>query len=225
MSSPFPIHQFAHSPSPHHPSPLSQFAASALANNLISTGSASGNTPQALSITPNVNMGFTPTNTSSTHLTAPLLMPSLSFSNLQGPLGHGEVVQISEGDKLARELDAADSILVRMEELVGEIKRLESQVFNKESEIGKLEGLHLECRSEHMFQNPPWLLLSLLSSSQNNLSAALPVLKITQGETAPSIEELTKWAGDRAALEFSRREALRAGGRAVLDILRGSGAK
>ncbi|WVO14759.1 hypothetical protein L204_102397 [Cryptococcus depauperatus] len=216
MSSPFPIHQFAHSPSPHHPSPLSQFAASALANNLISTGSASGNTPQALSITPNVNMGFTPTNTSSTHLTAPLLMPSLSFSNLQGPLGHGEVVQISEGDKLARELDAADSILVRMEELVGEIKRLESQVFNKESEIGKLEGLHLEYTQ---------LLLSLLSSSQNNLSAALPVLKITQGETAPSIEELTKWAGDRAALEFSRREALRAGGRAVLDILRGSGAK
>ncbi|WVN87234.1 uncharacterized protein L203_102411 [Cryptococcus depauperatus CBS 7841] len=216
MSSPFPIHQFAHSPSPHHPSPLSQFAASALANNLISTGSASGNTPQALSITPNVNMGFTPTNTSSTQLSAPLLMPSLSFSNLQGPLGHDEVVQIGEGDKLARELDAADSILVRMEELVGEIRRLESQVFNKESEIGKLEGLHLEYTQ---------LLLSLLSSSQNNLSAALPVLKTTQGETAPSIEELTKWAGDRAALEFSRREALRAGGRAVLDILRGSGAK
>ncbi|GFZ42936.1 hypothetical protein JCM24511_00654 [Saitozyma sp. JCM 24511] len=39
----------------------------------------------------------------------------------------------------------------------------------------------------------------------------------------PGMSDLSRWAEERAALEFSRREGVRLGSRAVLDVLKGSG--
>jgi hypothetical protein len=39
----------------------------------------------------------------------------------------------------------------------------------------------------------------------------------------PAMSDLSRWAEERAALEFSRREGVRLGSRAVLDVLKGSG--
>jgi hypothetical protein len=39
----------------------------------------------------------------------------------------------------------------------------------------------------------------------------------------PGMTDLSRWSEERAALEFSRREGVRMGSRAVLDVLKGSG--
>ena len=41
----------------------------------------------------------------------------------------------------------------------------------------------------------------------------------------PTLAELTAWAEARAALDFSRREAVKSAGKAVVDVLKGSGTK
>jgi hypothetical protein len=47
----------------------------------------------------------------------------------------------------------------------------------------------------------------------------------TDPASAPAIDtaSLVSWCETRAALEFSRREGVRAGGKVVLDILKGRG--
>ena len=69
------------------------------------------------------------------------------------------------------------------------------------------------------------LLHALIARSTSSFVGALPVpiSSPTTKTVSPSIVELAEWAEHRAGLAFARREAVRASGRAVLDVLRVSG--
>jgi len=96
--------------------------------------------------------------------------------------------------------------------------------------------LHIECSRYHSglrlradISIDVQLLNSLITLSTSSLLGALPVplstalQSSTNSRDSPSVAELTIWEENRAGLEFSRREAVRASGRAVLDVMRGSG--
>ncbi|WVQ83451.1 hypothetical protein IAT38_005592 [Cryptococcus sp. DSM 104549] len=151
----------------------------------------------------------------------------------------------TEQDGLVRGLGEAEEMLRRMEVVTGEIEGIEKGVFGAASgsgdgsgELGRLEQLHMEYTQ---------LLLNLFNLSQSNLFGALPCTfppaeplsapttdpakPPSPSEAAPAapapqptLPDLTKWAEERASLEFSRREALRAGGKAVLDVLKAGAA-
>ncbi|KIR51826.1 hypothetical protein I315_05775 [Cryptococcus gattii Ru294] len=231
MSSPFSIPQLTH-PSPSNaasnpatfaPSPLSQFVASALASGTLaagSTGGGTGNTPNlgTMGISPNfsLGLGLTPSNLSQGPAS------NISFSQL-ALLNSTEATNAAlpadnDGTGLLRGLEQADGVLGRMEELLKEIGSVEKRVFGDGEGLGRLEGLYLEYTQ---------LLLGLLGSSQSHLFGALPILPANEQQVEkkePTAQDLAAWAEERASLEFSRKEALRAGGKAVLDVLRASAA-
>ncbi|KIR57986.1 hypothetical protein I314_06248 [Cryptococcus bacillisporus CA1873] len=233
MSSPFSIPQLTH-PSPSNaasnpatfaPSPLSQFVASALASGTLaagSTGGGTGNTPNlgTMGISPNfslgLGLGLTPSNLSQGPAS------NLSFSQL-ALLNSTEATNAAlpadnDGTGLLRGLEQADGVLGRMEELLKEIDSVEKRVFGDGEGLGRLEGLYLEYTQ---------LLLGLLGSSQSHLFGALPILPANEQQVEkkePTAQDLAAWAEERASLEFSRKEALRAGGKAVLEVLRASAA-
>ncbi|OWZ26739.1 hypothetical protein C356_06829 [Cryptococcus neoformans c45] len=228
MSSPFPIPQLTH-PSPSNatsnpatfaPSPLSQFVASALSSTTLvpgSTGGGTGNTPNLgnMGISPNFSLGLTPSNLSQGPTS------NISFSQLallnSTEATNGALPAENDGTDLLRGLEQADGVLGRMEELLKEIDNVEKGVFGDGEGIGRLEGLYLEYTQ---------LLLGLLGSSQSHLFSALPILPANEQleKKEPTAQDLAAWAEERASLEFSRKEALRAGGKAVLDVLRASAA-
>lgn len=248
MSSPFSIPQLTH-PSPSNaasnpatfaPSPLSQFVASALASGTLaagSTGGGTGNTPNlgTMGISPNfsLGLGLTPSNLSQGPAS------NLSFSQL-ALLNSTEATNAAlpadnDGTGLLRGLEQADGVLGRMEELLKEIDSVEKRVFGDGEGLGRLEGLYLECTSFLLrLMNrlakgtlDTQLLLGLLGSSQSHLFGALPILPANEQQVEkkePTAQDLAAWAGERASLEFSRKEALRAGGKAVLEVLRASAA-
>lgn len=245
MSSPFPIPQLTH-PSPSNatsnpatfaPSPLSQFVASALSSTTLvpgSTGGGTGNTPNLgnMGISPNFSLGLTPSNlsqgpTSNISFSQLALLNSTEATNAALPAEN-------DGTDLLRGLEQADGVLGRMEELLKEIDNVEKGVFGDGEGIGRLEGLYLECTSflphlmSHLAKNSldTQLLLGLLGSSQSHLFSALPILPANEQleKKEPTAQDLAAWAEERASLEFSRKEALRAGGKAVLDVLRASAA-
>lgn len=228
MSSPFPIPQLTY-PSPSNstsnpatfaPSPLSQFVASALASTTLAPGSnggGTGNTPNlgTMGISPNFSFGLTPSNlsqgpTSNIPFSQLALLNSTEATNAALPAEN-------DGTGLLRGLEQADGVLGRMEELLKEIDNVEKGVFGDGEGIGRLEGLYLEYTQ---------LLLGLLGSSQSQLFGALPILPANEQleKKEPTAQDLAAWAEERASLEFSRKEALRAGGKAVLDVLRASAA-
>ncbi|OWZ74722.1 hypothetical protein C365_06842 [Cryptococcus neoformans Bt85] len=228
MSSPFPIPQLTH-PSPSNatsnpatfaPSPLSQFVASALASTTLVPGSAgggTGNTPNlgTIGISPNFSLGLTPSNLSQGP-TSNISFPQLALLN-STEAANAALPAENDGTDLLRGLEQADGVLGRMEELLKEIDNVEKGVFGDGEGIGRLEGLYLEYTQ---------LLLGLLGSSQSHLFGALPILPANEQleKKEPTSQDLAAWAEERASLEFSRKEALRAGGKAVLDVLRASAA-
>lgn len=245
MSSPFPIPQLTY-PSPSNstsnpatfaPSPLSQFVASALASTTLAPGSnggGTGNTPNlgTMGISPNFSFGLTPSNlsqgpTSNIPFSQLALLNSTEATNAALPAEN-------DGTGLLRGLEQADGVLGRMEELLKEIDNVEKGVFGDGEGIGRLEGLYLECTSflPHLMNHrakislDTQLLLGLLGSSQSQLFGALPILPANEQleKKEPTAQDLAAWAEERASLEFSRKEALRAGGKAVLDVLRASAA-
>ncbi|WVR04174.1 hypothetical protein IAU60_001174 [Kwoniella sp. DSM 27419] len=142
-----------------------------------------------------------------------------------GQVGLAEVVQA---------LGEVEGLLLRAESLRGEIKQVEGRVFGQ-SLVGDEERL-LSLHSEYA-----QTLQTIHTFSQTHLFGSLPLLQNTATPTAqadqaaqpqasqvqattpdPTMAELAQWAEQRAALEFARREALSAGGKAVVDILRGT---
>ncbi|WWD16866.1 hypothetical protein CI109_101298 [Kwoniella shandongensis] len=260
-SSPFSFPQLTHpSPLPNQgntgpifaPSPLSQLISSAIPS-FSHPGTGSGQTPSALGgsgISPNYAFmagaagggGITP-NTSALIAAAAAaggLTPGLGSGGqlgnpalgvVDGGAGAG-VGGGGGGQDLIRGLQDAESMLVRLEHVLEEVKEVEGRVFDgaQEGDMTRIEGLHTECTQ---------LLISLITLSQSHHFGALPTLpsSITTSDptpsaaisepannlspsAAPTLSELTRWAEERASLEFTRREGLKAGSKAVLDVLR-----
>lgn len=168
-----------------------------------------------MGISPNFSFGLTPSNlsqgpTSNIPFSQLALLNSTEATNAALPAEN-------DGTGLLRSLEQADGVLGRMEELLKEIDNVEKGVFGDGEGIGRLEGLYLEYTQ---------LLLGLLGSSQSQLFGALPILPANEQleKKEPTAQDLAAWAEERASLEFSRKEALRAGGKAVLDVLRASAA-
>jgi hypothetical protein len=74
------------------------------------------------------------------------------------------------------------------------------------------------------------MLHSLIAISTSSLTGALPIplsaaLPSNLSSTPLKMQDLTVWAEERAGLEFSRRESVRAAAKGVEDVLRLSGAR
>ncbi|WVQ77419.1 hypothetical protein IAR50_007105 [Cryptococcus sp. DSM 104548] len=215
MSSPFPVPHLTHPSPAFAPSPLSQYVANALASSSLAPGATPNASLAPIGVSPNFGLGFTPPSLNS----VPGSIPALTFSNhgAQAPgIGGGPAGQVL-GDRaqMLQGLVNAEGLLSRMEELLKEIEKVERGVFADGEGVNNLEALHIEYTQ---------LLVALLGSSQSHLFGSLPLLSNSPGKEtepqAPTVQELTQWAEERAALEFSRKDALRAGGRAVLDVLK-----
>ncbi|KAK4688795.1 hypothetical protein P7C73_g1315, partial [Tremellales sp. Uapishka_1] len=104
-------------------------------------------------------------------------------------------------DDILRGLAEAGGLLDLSERLLRDIQ--------VEKEGKKLEALH---------QQYVQTIQALIPLSTTNLFGGLPVpLSTTITQT-----ELVEWVEARASLEFTRKEAVRAASRSVLDILKGS---
>ncbi|WVW79887.1 hypothetical protein I302_101857 [Kwoniella bestiolae CBS 10118] len=227
------------------PSPLSQLISSTIINNTTngstsiavqqnntSAGMGTGLTPapnnNVNGTTPNFNMGITP-NTSA-------LLASVGLSvggntgNANGTTQHGQTGTSRAG--LLAGLDEMESMLTRIEGILEEITEIEGRVFEgmKKGDEQRLIALHTEYSQT---------LQNILSISSTNLTSSLPIIPASYFTPPPSmptdgtavqpnsqnnltISDLAKWSEDKASMEFSKRENLRAGGKAVLDILRAS---
>ncbi|WWD08770.1 hypothetical protein V865_006883 [Kwoniella europaea PYCC6329] len=247
MSSPFPIPNVASSPFPipiyqgqgqspasllHNPtvqapssgpifapSPLSQLISSTI-NSSNGIAPPTGLTPGAIGMnngisitTPNfsMNMGITP-NTSA--LLASVGMGNTSSTQVQGQAqGNG-----FSKESLMMGLNELDNILSRIQDVQEEIKDIENRVFEgkRKGDEDRLIALHTEYNQS---------LQTLLSISSTNLTSSLPIIPSSDpgDQTNLTITALAKWSEEKAGLEFSKRENLRAGGKAVVDILRASG--
>ncbi|ODN87117.1 hypothetical protein L198_07119 [Cryptococcus wingfieldii CBS 7118] len=215
MSSPFPVPHLTHPSPAFAPSPLSQYVANALAASSLAPGTTPNPSLAPIGISPNFGLGLTPPNLGS----VPGSVPALTFSNYGGQapgIAGGQAGEVL-GDRaqMLQGLASAEGLLDRMEELLKEIEKVERGVFAEGEGVGNLESLHIEYTQ---------LLVALLGSSQSHLFGSLPILpKSLEKENeaqAPTVQELTQWAEERAALEFSRKDAMRAGGKAVLDVLK-----
>ncbi|WWC99042.1 hypothetical protein V866_005936 [Kwoniella sp. B9012] len=252
MSSPFPLPNIASSPFPIQlqpgqgqspasllpnpttgqssgpifaPSPLSQLISSTIANpNPNGLATSTGMTPGAIGInnglsttTPNfsMNMGITP-NTSA-------LLASVGMVNTNAPQVQGQGQGQNQGNGLSKEslmmgLNELDNILSRLQDVQEEIKDIENRVFEgkRKGDEDRLIALHTECNQS---------LQTLLSISSTNLTSSLPIIPSSDpgNQSNLTISDLAKWSEEKAGMEFSRRENLRAGSKAVVDILRASG--
>ncbi|OCF78182.1 hypothetical protein I204_00119 [Kwoniella mangroviensis CBS 8886] len=251
MSSPFPIPNVASSPFPipmhlgqgqspatllphstvlapssgpiFAPSPLSQLISSTM-NNSNGIAPSTGLTPGAIgmnngisSTTPNfsMNMGITP-NTSA--LLASVGMGNTNSTQVQGQgQGQGQGNGLSK-ESLIMSLNELDNILSRIQDVQEEIKDIENRVFEgkRKGDEDRLISLHTEYNQS---------LQTLLSISSTNFTSSLPIIPSSDpgNQSNLTISDLAKWSEEKAGLEFSKRENLRAGSKAVVDILRASG--
>ncbi|KAK8861233.1 hypothetical protein IAR55_002052 [Kwoniella newhampshirensis] len=156
--------------------------------------------------------------------------------------------QGGDGGLLIGGMADAEVMLSRLEGVLAELKLLEGRVFTgaQEGDGARIQGLHAEytqvlislitLSQTHLFGALPALPSSPThadphphaniavdpSSDVNGGLQNEAVPNPSSAPTAPTFAELTRWAEDRASLEFTRREALKAGSKAVLDVLRAS---
>ncbi|WWC59859.1 uncharacterized protein I303_102421 [Kwoniella dejecticola CBS 10117] len=154
-------------------------------------------------------------------------------------------------ESLVLGLNELENTLSKLEELLGEMREIESRVFEgaKVGDEEKLIALHTEYNQS---------LQNIISLSQSTLVASLPLItsapaprpftdntlgvagenpspnpnpnpssQPTLNDTPTNssnltIADLSKWSEERAALEFTRRENTKVAAKSVVDILKGN---